>query len=248
MERVRRVLVHFCKDGAAQPAHFVQSITGHFSEGGEDEVEVGCSLERNRLILHRADAGRGVTLKRHAFCPIKHLSVTENAALPLDVQQRGVDVGVAIILQTANQKVLLTRRAKELRIFPNIWVPPGGHLELDETLLDAGLRELQEETGLKLEPEEGSPNILGLWERSSSETSHRGLPAAALAPLSPGAAGVSEPVSGGGQRLSVGRPPAGQRRGVRPGRRESRPAAQRQCVSGLCRWRSERLLAASGGL
>ncbi|KAI4791245.1 hypothetical protein KUCAC02_034123 [Chaenocephalus aceratus] len=157
MERVRRVLVHFCKDGAAQPAHFVQSITGHFSEGGEDEVEVGCSLEGNRFILQRADAGRGVALKRHAFCPIKHLSVTENAALPLDVQQRGVDVGVATILQTANQKVLLTRRAKELRIFPNIWVPPGGHLELDETLLDAGLRELQEETGLKLEQRKGLP-------------------------------------------------------------------------------------------
>ncbi|KAK1894801.1 Nucleoside diphosphate-linked moiety X motif 17 [Dissostichus eleginoides] len=177
MERVRRVLVHFCKDGAAQPAHFVQSITGHFSEGGEDEVEVGCSLERNRFILHRADAGRGgVTLKRHAFCPIKHLSVTENAALPLDVQQRGVDVGVATILQTANQRVLLTRRAKELRIFPNIWVPPGGHLELDETLLDAGLRELQEETGLKLEPEEGSPNILGLWESVFPALLSRGLP------------------------------------------------------------------------
>lgn len=152
-----------------------QSITGHFSDGGDDEVDVSCSLEKNQFILFRGDEGR-VRLKRPAFCPIKHLSVTEAAAIPLDVQQRGVDVGVAIILQSANQRVLLTRRAKELRIFPNVWVPPGGHLEPDETLLDAGLRELKEETGLKLEPDEVSPKILGLWESVYPPMLSRGLP------------------------------------------------------------------------
>lgn len=69
--------------------------------------------------------------QRPAFCPIKHLSATDAAAIPLDIQQRGVDVGVAILLQTATQRVLLTRRAKELRIFPNVWVPPGSaHTDL----------------------------------------------------------------------------------------------------------------------
>ncbi|XP_019124024.1 nucleoside diphosphate-linked moiety X motif 17 isoform X2 [Larimichthys crocea] len=169
MDKVSRILVHICKERAApQRAHFVQSVTGHFSDGGADLVEVSCSLEKNQFIVYRPDQGRGIPLKRPAFCPIKHLSVTEVAAIPLDIQQRGIDVGVAIILQTANEKVLLTRRAKELRIFPNVWVPPGGHLEPDETLLDAGLRELKEETGLKLEPEEVSPKILGLWEVQAS--------------------------------------------------------------------------------
>ncbi|XP_051255332.1 nucleoside diphosphate-linked moiety X motif 17 [Dicentrarchus labrax] len=153
-----------------------QSVTGQFSDGGADEVEVNCSLEKNQFILYRGDKERGVPLKRPAFCPIKHLSVTEAAAIPLDVQQRGIDVGVAIILQTANQRVLLTRRAKELRIFPNVWVPPGGHVEPDETLLGAGLRELMEETGLKLEPEEVSPKILGLWESVYPPMLSRGLP------------------------------------------------------------------------
>ncbi|KAK5861624.1 hypothetical protein PBY51_017084, partial [Eleginops maclovinus] len=51
-----------------------------------------------------------------------------------------------------------------------------GHLDPDETLLDAGLRELREETGLKLEPEEGSPNILGLWESVFPALLSRGLP------------------------------------------------------------------------
>lgn len=177
MDKMRRILVHVCKDRAApQRAHFVQSITGHFSDGGEDEVEVDCSLEKNQFILYRGDKGQGTPLKRPAFCPIKHLSVTEAAAIPLDVQQRGVDVGVAIILQTANQRVLLTRRANELRIFPNVWVPPGGHVEPDESLLDAGLRELKEETGLKLEPEGFSPKILGLWESVYPPMLSRGLP------------------------------------------------------------------------
>lgn len=31
-------------------------------------------------------------------------------------------------------------------------------------LLDAGLRELREETGLKLDPEDVSSQLLGLWE------------------------------------------------------------------------------------
>lgn len=176
MDKVRRILVYVCKDRAApQRAQFVQSITGHFSDG-DDEVNVSCSLEKNQFTLYRGDEGRGVCLKRPAFCPIKHLSVTEAAAIPLDVQQRGVDVGVAIILQSANQRVLLTRRAKELRIFPNVWVPPGGHVEPDETLLDAGLRELKEETGLKLEPDEVSPKILGLWESVYPPMLSRGLP------------------------------------------------------------------------
>ncbi|XP_060889886.1 nucleoside diphosphate-linked moiety X motif 17 isoform X2 [Labrus mixtus] len=169
MDKVRRILVHVCKDRAApQRARFVQSITGHFSDGADDVVEVNCSLEKNQFVLSKGDKGRGVPLKRPAFCPIKHLSVKEAAAIPLDVQQRGIDVGVAIVLQTTNQRVLLTRRAKELRIFPNVWVPPGGHVEPDETLLDAGLRELQEETGLRLEPEQVCPKILGLWEASLS--------------------------------------------------------------------------------
>ncbi|XP_068425805.1 nucleoside diphosphate-linked moiety X motif 17 [Clinocottus analis] len=173
MDKVRRVLVHVCGEQAApQRALFVQSVTGHFSNEGDDEVEVSCSLEKRQFILYR---GGGTTLKRPTFCPIKHLSVMEAAAIPLAVQQRGVDVGVAIILQTANQRVLLTRRAKELRIFPNVWVPPGGHVEPDETLLEAGLRELQEETGLKLEPQ-GEPKILGLWESVFPPFLSRGLP------------------------------------------------------------------------
>lgn len=49
-------------------------------------------------------------------------------------------------------------------------------MELDETLLGAGLRELHEETGLKLEPEQVSPTVLGLWESVFPPMLSRGLP------------------------------------------------------------------------
>ena len=45
--------------------------------------------------------------------------------LPREIQERGVDVGAAVILETADGKILLTRRAHHLRTFPGIWVPPG---------------------------------------------------------------------------------------------------------------------------
>lgn len=177
MDKVRRVLVYLWKDRAApQRAPFVQSITSYFADGSDDEVEVSCSLDKNQFVLYKGDEGQRIPLKRAAFCPIKHLSVAEEAAIPLDIQNRGVDVGVAVLLQTANQRMLLTRRAKELRIFPNVWVPPGGHVEPDETLVEAGLRELKEETGLKLEPEDVSPKVLGLWESVFPPMLSRGLP------------------------------------------------------------------------
>ncbi|XP_043117996.1 nucleoside diphosphate-linked moiety X motif 17 isoform X1 [Puntigrus tetrazona] len=152
------------------------SITGHFVGSVEDQATVSCSLESNRFILYDRLCDGGVPLKRASFCPIKYLSHSEADSLPPDTLNRGVDVGVAVLLQSANQRLLLTRRASSLRIFPNVWVPPGGHVELDEKLLDAGLRELKEETGLKLSPDEISSQLLGLWESVYPPMLSRGLP------------------------------------------------------------------------
>ncbi|RXN20325.1 nucleoside diphosphate-linked moiety X motif 17 isoform X2 [Labeo rohita] len=52
----------------------------------------------------------------------------------------------------------------------------GGHVELDEKLLDAGLRELKEETGLILSPDEISSQLLGLWESVYPPMLSIGLP------------------------------------------------------------------------
>lgn len=175
MDKLRRVLVYVAKDRSSpQKVHFLQSVLG-LLEAADDELKVDFKLEQNHFILSKGSANQ-VPLRRPPFCPIKHLSVTEAAAVPLDIRERGVDVGVAILLQTSNQRLLLTRRAKELRIFPNVWVPPGGHIEPDETVLEAGLRELNEETGLSLDPDRVQTRVLGLWESVFPARLSRGLP------------------------------------------------------------------------
>lgn len=176
MDKLQRVLVYVAKDRSSphQKVNFLQSVVGLLGDGAGDELEVNWRLDKNHFIMYTDKTQ--VPLKRPSFCPIKHLSVSEAAAIPLDVRERGVDVGVAILLQSSNQRLLLTRRASHLRIFPNVWVPPGGHLEPGETLMEAGLRELKEETGLSMDPDNISTKVLGLWESVFPLMLSRGLP------------------------------------------------------------------------
>ncbi|XP_025071060.1 nucleoside diphosphate-linked moiety X motif 17 isoform X2 [Alligator sinensis] len=167
MEGAARVLVHLSRGGARpQRAAFLQSVTGHFCAPHEDTALVSAGLDCGRLVLadHSFPGSTSVLLQRPPFCPMKLLAEPQTATLPAELRGRGVDVGVAVLLQTSDRRVLLTRRAPGLSIFPNIWVPPGGHVEPDEQLLEVGLRELQEETGLRLEPGAVSWRMLGLWE------------------------------------------------------------------------------------
>ncbi|XP_056401526.1 nucleoside diphosphate-linked moiety X motif 17 [Hyla sarda] len=179
MESVKRVLVYLSKEKSVlQCAKFIQGITGHYSSGNQDRATVNCSLDQNRFIISDQpfSGSRKVSLQRPDFCPIKNLTAKQAASLPEEIRGRGVDVGVAILLQTVNKRILLTRRSKELHIFPNVWVPPGGHMEEGEQLLEAGLRELQEETGLNLQGADLPWRILGLWESVFPPLLSRGLP------------------------------------------------------------------------
>jgi len=56
--------------------------------------------------------------------------------------------------------LLLTLRAASLRAHSNQWAPPGGRCDPGETPVEAALRELDEEIGLKLAPEA----VLGLLD------------------------------------------------------------------------------------
>ncbi|XP_007182225.1 nucleoside diphosphate-linked moiety X motif 17 isoform X8 [Balaenoptera acutorostrata] len=89
---------------------------------------------------------------------------------------RGVDLAVAVVLQSSDQTVLLTRRTRTLNVSPNLWVPPGGHVEPDEELLDGGLRELWEESGLQLPQGQFFWVPLGLWESAYPPRLSWGLP------------------------------------------------------------------------
>ncbi|XP_053823227.1 nucleoside diphosphate-linked moiety X motif 17 isoform X2 [Vidua chalybeata] len=157
-----RVLVHAQRAGAGGAAAFGQSVTGVFCPAHTDVALVSCGLERGHFLISDVPfPGSTVTvLKRPPFCPAKL-----GGATPGDREgQPGVAAAVAVLLEAACGHVLLTRRATTLRHFPNVWVPPGGHLEPGEELVAAGLRELAEETGLHLEPGTFSWNLLGLWE------------------------------------------------------------------------------------
>jgi 8-oxo-dGTP pyrophosphatase MutT (NUDIX family) len=63
---------------------------------------------------------------------------------PLDGRMVGVAGGAAF---------LLCRRASRLSRHPGQWALPGGRVDDGETPLDAALRELDEELGLRLEPD-----------------------------------------------------------------------------------------------
>lgn len=73
----------------------------------------------------------------------------------------GPDIRVAVcVAVVCNGQVLLTRRAATMRTFPERWVFPGGHVDHGESLEEAGIREVREETGLVVD----SLTLLGLWE------------------------------------------------------------------------------------
>ncbi|XP_068228859.1 nucleoside diphosphate-linked moiety X motif 17-like [Palaemon carinicauda] len=173
-----RVLVHLRKtsQNVYETAKFTECIFDHL--GIEDDGFVECQLENNQLLIqaptqdiyavkslksnHRPNLYR---IMHPPFCPVHHLDDESMKSLPPEILSRGIDVGVAVLLESSDGHLLLTRRAPHMRTFPGVWVPPGGHIEEGETLEDAALRELKEETGLSISSaERKGSNILGLWE------------------------------------------------------------------------------------
>ncbi|XP_037785557.1 nucleoside diphosphate-linked moiety X motif 17-like [Penaeus monodon] len=180
----RRVVVHARRDRSRpfQPATFDQCLLDHFGindDFGKLECYIadgivylqpppkspsaGSSSSSSSQENRRKDIPNNLAYRfQHPpFCAIHKMTPAMRQDLPPEVKDRGVDVGVCIILESGDGRLLLTRRAPHMRTFPGVWVPPGGHVEERETLVGAGLRELREETGLR---PEGVCRVLGLWE------------------------------------------------------------------------------------
>ncbi|XP_064620601.1 nucleoside diphosphate-linked moiety X motif 17-like [Lineus longissimus] len=178
----KRILVYIqsIAQNKLNQAQFTESIFNHFTCEG-NITDVCARLHENRLVVSEPvkKDDEYVRLRRPSFCPIHCMRQEERNELPDSVLNRGVDTGAAVLLESCDGKILLTRRAKHLRIFPGTWVPPGGHLELNESISEAGLRELEEETGLKVTNDicsMGKVPIIGLWESSYPYRLSRGLP------------------------------------------------------------------------
>lgn len=57
-------------------------------------------------------------------------------------------------------QVLMHKRAETKSKFPGFWIGPGGHVEEGEDVVSAAIREIKEETGVTLKPEEVSLKVL----------------------------------------------------------------------------------------
>ncbi|KAM5256055.1 LOW QUALITY PROTEIN: nucleoside diphosphate-linked moiety X motif 17 [Ctenodactylus gundi] len=147
--------------GRPESVGFAQSVCGLRGAGpGVGPRLAHCSFKRGQLVLSARPFPR-LPLQR-PFCPFAALAQQLRAPALEPPTNRGVDLGVAVVLQSSDW-LLLTRRTRRLSVSPNLWVPPGGHIELEE-LLDGGLRELWEESGLRLSKGQFSWVPLGLWE------------------------------------------------------------------------------------
>lgn len=77
----------------------------------------------------------------------------ERRRLPLDGRRLAVVTLTVIAGDDGQAAILLTRRARGLRRHSGQFALPGGRVDAGETAADAGLRELEEEVGLRLPPE-----------------------------------------------------------------------------------------------
>jgi len=122
----------------------------------KDRSSVSITLNHDGLFLtphHIEEYPLGDTFKNIPFehyedCPMRVLTMENKFQIP-----KRVKVGVSVLIENENKKILITRRSKNLRTFPGVWVLPGGHCEKGESFFQTGSREVLEETGIYLLPE-----------------------------------------------------------------------------------------------
>ena len=105
-----------------------------------------------------------------------------------------IDVTVDVVALTPVDgalQVLVVRRGNPP--FEGQWALPGGYLEVDEDLAPAAARELQEETGIALDP--GSLRQLGAYGRPDRDPRNRTISVAHVARLE-GLDRLDEPAGG----------------------------------------------------
>ncbi|KAL4227707.1 hydrolase [Mactra antiquata] len=168
-----RVLVHLKnkESESFRLGNFTECIIDYIEPENIDGICQGLvELKDNKLYISQTTSSTNksnIKMIHPSFCPIHNLTDEIKTSIPSDVLSRGIDCGAAVILESGDGKIFLTRRGDHLRTFPGIWVPPGGHIEKNETLHDAGLRELQEETGLTITTnmcQNQTVDMLLVWE------------------------------------------------------------------------------------
>jgi bifunctional NMN adenylyltransferase/nudix hydrolase len=109
----------------------------------DEEVSMAADLPRNvvKWLEDFSETPECETLRREYWFVEKYKKAWE--AAPYPVKHLTVD---AVVEQSGH--ILLVKRKAEPG--KGLWALPGGHLEMDETLQDGVIRELREETGIKV--------------------------------------------------------------------------------------------------
>jgi len=168
-----RVSLSKYQGGGEVPASFERCVLTAMG-CSENQMLAGYSYSNGRLEIY--PSAQGVKFMHPTGCPCRFLTGSDIANIPESTTRQGVKVAVAGLLESSDGHVLLTRRAQHMRTFPCVWVPPGGHVEPGETLNQAFLRELSEETGLTFSEGDVNLSTLGLWESVFPPILSNGLP------------------------------------------------------------------------
>ena len=59
-------------------------------------------------------------------------------------------IGVDAIIKNCQKEILLLKRSADRKVYPNLWSLPSGKMEWGEEVKEAVIREVKEETGLKI--------------------------------------------------------------------------------------------------
>lgn len=87
------------------------------------------------------------------------LAAFERVPLALH-SRRAAAVAVAVVERPDGPGVLLTRRAARMRAHAGQWALPGGRIDHDETAVEAAVRELDEELGIRV----GGDTAIGMLD------------------------------------------------------------------------------------
>ncbi|PSN39338.1 Nucleoside diphosphate-linked moiety X motif 17 [Blattella germanica] len=185
ISNLRRVVVGLKgHDKCEKPrmADFLTCLVHHFSPN-KISTTISCGTEDDMIVLYPSTCDKDnsghrplqsvgnlgtdyetVTLHHSPECPLWKLPDFESTAPTVPQNNRGINVGVAVLLESSDSHVLLTQRSDKMRTFPRAWVPPGGNLEMGESPLQGALREMEEEAGLALNPSNCNASLFCLWE------------------------------------------------------------------------------------
>ncbi|CAF1220292.1 unnamed protein product [Adineta ricciae] len=162
-------------DGRRIVPEFVTPLVQQLKPNSED-VNVDIHFEDGQLTIQRNDISK-ILFRRPPYCPFTNLYFQNNSSIISVNPSNAIMVGVVILFECHDSRVLLTRRASHMRTYPSCWVCPGGGVERNETLIQAGIRELSEEVGIEVsERELDTSRVLGLWESSFPVDLSHGLP------------------------------------------------------------------------